>query len=57
MSVKIDEGYSDDTRSHDDQDFKEGHDLAHGPGEQLVLPEWILALNDSSRAGKEGFFL
>jgi F-box and WD-40 domain protein 1/11 len=43
-SFKLDEGYSDDTRSQSDKDIVSDN--------AMMLPEWILAQSEADRAGK-----
>lgn len=43
-SFKLDEGYSDDTRSQADKDL--------GPDNAMTLPNWVLAQSEAGRAGK-----
>lgn len=43
-SSKLDEGYSDDTRSQSDKDLVSDH--------VMMLPEWVLAQSETDRAGK-----
>lgn len=45
-SFKLDEGYSDETRSQPD------HDAKPSPGEAMTLPDWVLAHSEAERAGK-----
>jgi F-box and WD-40 domain protein 1/11 len=43
-SFKLDEGYSDDTRSQADKDL--------GSDNVMALPNWVLAQSEAGRAGK-----
>lgn len=43
-SFKLDEGYSDETRSQSDKDIVSDN--------AMMLPEWVLAQSESDRAGK-----
>jgi F-box and WD-40 domain protein 1/11 len=43
-SFKLDEGYSDDTRSQADKDL--------GTDNVMTLPNWVLAQSEAGRAGK-----
>lgn len=43
-AFKLDEGYSDDTRSQSDKDLV--------PDNVMSLPEWILAQSEADRAGE-----
>lgn len=43
-SLKLDEGYSDETRSQSDKDL--------GPDNALMLPDWVLAQSEADRAGE-----
>jgi len=44
---KVDEGYSDDTRSQADKE------LSRTPSDDVMsIPEWVLAHNEAERAGK-----
>lgn len=43
-SFKLDEGYSDDTRSQADKDL--------APDHVMMLPDWVLAQSEANRAGK-----
>lgn len=43
-SFKLDEGYSDETRSQSDKDLVPDH--------ALMLPDWVLAQSEADRAGK-----
>lgn len=43
-SSKVDEGYSDDTRSQSDKELVTDN--------AMVLPDWVLAQNEGNRAGK-----
>lgn len=43
-SFKLDEGYSDETRSQPD------HDAKPSPGEAMTLPDWVLAHSEAERA-------
>jgi F-box and WD-40 domain protein 1/11 len=43
-SFKLDEGYSDDTRSQADKDL--------GSDNVMALPNWILAQSEAGRAGE-----
>lgn len=48
-SSKLDEGYSDDTRSQADKD--------PGSDNVMALPNWVLAQSEAGRAGKIFFSL
>jgi F-box and WD-40 domain protein 1/11 len=48
-SFKLDEGYSDDTRSQADKDL--------GSDNVMTLPNWVLAQSEAGRAGKIFLFL
>lgn len=43
-SFRLDEGYSDDTRSQADKDL--------GSDNVMALPNWVLAQSEAGRAGK-----
>lgn len=43
-SFRVDEGYSDDTRSQSDKEIV--------PDNAMMLPDWVLAQNEANRAGK-----
>ena len=47
-SSKLDEGYSDDTRSQADKDL--------GSDNGMALPNWVLALSEAGRAGKMSLY-
>lgn len=47
-SFKLDEGYSDDTRSQADKDL--------GSDNVMALPSWLLAQSETGRAGKITLF-
>lgn len=47
-SFKLDEGYSDDTRSQADKDL--------GSDNVMTLPNWVLAQSEAGRAGKIASF-
>jgi hypothetical protein len=46
-SSKLDEGYSDDTRSQTDKDL--------GSENVMALPNWVLAQSEAGRAGRISF--
>lgn len=48
---KVDEGYSDDTRSSSDQD------LTSSPNDVMALSDWMLAQSEHDRAGMCGLAL
>ncbi|CAG8134215.1 unnamed protein product [Penicillium salamii] len=48
-SFKLDEGYSDDTRSQAEKDL--------GSDNVMALPNWVLALSEAGRAGMISLFL
>lgn len=43
-SFKVDEGYSDDTRSQPDKEVV--------PDNVMMLPDWAMAQNEANRAGE-----
>lgn len=43
-SFKLDEGYSDDTRSQSEKELV--------PENAMMLPDWVLSQNETDRAGK-----
>ena len=56
-SFKVDEGYSEDTRSLDDHEFSIKPEP--GPTESTIpvlmmegIPDWMMALNEGERSGK-----
>lgn len=60
QSFKVDEGYSEDTRSLDDHEFSTKLDQGHAetaiPVSMMAgLPEGIMALSEAERSGKSSY--
>ena len=62
-SFKVDEGYSEETRSQDGSSSPGDLDLGHADMASMVipamvgLPEWVRALNEADRSGTIAQFI
>ena len=51
-AYRLDEGYSEDTRSQADSRMGEGDIMEHETGQPLLLPDWVVNMSESDRSGE-----